>query len=307
MSDESNAKIIELKNRYNKNYISQLNSFHHVNPSSVPLKMAGALFLFTLTLTLFFHDLIHFNWIYSAIFILIYNVYNWLALVSKEGLQGHHTAVVIRGLKIGFLLFIISEVMFFFSFFWSFFHFSLAPSIWGGAVWPPEGIPYTNPYGIPFLNTVLLLSSGITITYAHRGARQGSKKHVIRGLTLSILYGLIFLLLQYHEYNSLVFNIADSVYGSIFYVLTGFHGLHVILGLVFLTKCLLSAHKGIYRSKNHAGLEAAIYYWHFVDVVWIFLYICVYYWGSAEEYDIRRTWGYADWVWDLRGLDPKKF
>jgi len=262
-------------------YKKEEHPFHVVQPSYLPFFIAVFAFILTFSIALFFHELLHFKAVTFFLYAFFLWICEWAITVSKEGLQGHHTKAVLKGLKLGFILFIASEVMFFFSFFWAYFHFALSPSIWVSGVWPPPGIPYVDPFSIPFLNTVLLVSSGVTITYAHRAAALGSNKHIARGLISSIVYGLIFIFCQYYEYTHLTFNISDSVYGSIFYMLTGFHGMHVIIGLILLIACLFRLYHFYFRKENHLGLEVAIYYWHFVDVVWLFLYIFVYIWGAG--------------------------
>lgn len=178
------------------------------------------------------------------------------------------------------ILFIVSEVMFFFSFFWAFFHSSLSPSIWIGCVWPPIGIEPINPWGLPFLNTIILISSGVSVTYAHRSMLASYRNGVSIGLFYSILLGVLFTFLQIFEYTVAPFNINDSIYGSIFYVSTGFHGLHVILGTVFLFVTLIRHLKYHFLVEHHFGFEASIWYWHFVDIVWIFLFVVIYWWGG---------------------------
>jgi heme/copper-type cytochrome/quinol oxidase subunit 3 len=200
-----------------------------------------------------------------------------------------------KGLRLGFILFIISEIMFFFSFFWAFFHSSVSPSIWIGAVWPPIGIQTINPWALPLLNTIILLSSGITVTWAHKAIlcpgyivnipegeiiRQNYRKVVIMGLVSTILLGLFFTNIQLFEYKHANFSINDGIYGSVFYLLTGFHGFHVLIGTIFLFICLLRHIAYHFTSDHHLGLEMAIWYWHFVDIVWIFLFIFVYVWGA---------------------------
>ena len=204
----------------------------------------------------------------------------WLRDVIREGTyQGHHTKATVTGLKIGFLLFIVSEVLFFVSFFWAFFHSSLSPAVEIGVMWPPLGIDPLNPFSVPLLNTAILLSSGATVTWAHHSIVGGNKEEAIKGLTLTVILGLIFTVLQAFEYVEAPFCIADSVYGSTFFVATGFHGFHVIIGTIFLFICLIRLSKSHFTRSHHFGFEAASWYWHFVDVVWLFLYVCIYWWG----------------------------
>nr|DAZ91321.1 TPA_asm: COX3 [Echiuropus macronychus] len=205
----------------------------------------------------------------------------WWRDVSREGtLQGLHTLKVSTGLRAGMLLFIVSEVLFFFSFFWAFFHSSLNPTMELGATWPPTSINPFNPFQIPLLNTAILLASGVSVTWAHHAVTENLHMAAVSGLALTVVLGLYFSALQAMEYVEAPFTLADSTYGSTFFVATGFHGLHVIIGTTFLMVCLLRLHRAHFSKNHHMGLEAAIWYWHFVDVVWLFLYISIYWWGS---------------------------
>jgi len=178
------------------------------------------------------------------------------------------------------ILFILSEICFFFSFFWAFFHSSLVPTIELGSVWPPQGIEVLNPFSVPLLNTAVLLSSGATVTWAHHAIISGKRDEAIQGLFLTLILGALFTSLQVMEYIEASFCIADSVYGSVFFVATGFHGLHVIIGTTFLAVCWFRLLYHQFTRHHHFGFEAASWYWHFVDVVWLFLYVCIYWWGS---------------------------
>nr|YP_009663921.1 cytochrome c oxidase subunit III [Synthesiomyia nudiseta]QCW07954.1 cytochrome c oxidase subunit III [Synthesiomyia nudiseta] len=213
--------------------------------------------------------------------ITIMTVYQWWRDVSREGtFQGLHTLAVTLGLRWGMILFILSEVLFFVSFFWAFFHSSLSPSIELGAMWPPMGITPFNPFQIPLLNTVILLTSGITVTWAHHSLMEGNHSQTSQSLFFTVLLGIYFTILQAYEYIEAPFTIADSVYGSTFFMSTGFHGIHVLIGTTFLLICLIR-HLNFHFSKNHHfGFEAAAWYWHFVDIVWLFLYISIYWWGG---------------------------
>jgi cytochrome c oxidase subunit 3 len=205
----------------------------------------------------------------------------WRDVVREATYQGHHTQAVQRGLRYGMLLFIASEVMFFVAFFWAFFHSSLAPSVELGAVWPPLGIQVLDPWEVPFLNTCLLLSSGASVTWAHHALLAGQRREAVVGLLLTILLAVIFTGFQAYEYLEAPFTIADSVYGSTFYLATGFHGFHVIVGTLFLAVCLGRALQHHFTRHHHLGFEAAAWYWHMVDVVWLFLFVCIYYWGGT--------------------------
>lgn len=192
---------------------------------------------------------------------------------------GNHTYAVQRGLNLGVGLFIASEVFFFLAIFWAFFHSSISPSVELGAQWPPMGIDGVNPFELPLLNTVILLSSGVTVTYAHHSLIEGNRKGALYGTIVTIILAILFTGLQGLEYTVSSFTISDSVYGSCFYFGTGFHGLHVIIGTAFLAVGLWRTLAYHFTDHHHLGLESGILYWHFVDVVWLFLYISVYYWG----------------------------
>lgn len=201
-------------------------------------------------------------------------------IVRESTFEGHHTLAVQRGIRLGMVLFIVSEIMFFFGFFWGFFHSSLVPTIQIGCIWPPKGIIPFNTWGIPFLNTIILLSSGATITVSHYAILSNSRKNANDYLLLTIVYGIIFTFFQAYEYISAPFDISDGIFGSTFYLLTGFHGLHVLIGTIFLIVCFIRQYRYHFTRTTHLGFECAAWYWHFVDIVWIFLFICVYWWGS---------------------------
>lgn len=259
--------------------------FHLVEPRPWPLLGAIAAFCLTTSLVAWFHNFQigdrSLTGLQLSLTILLLVIFHWWRDVVVEAtFQGHHTSPVIGGLRWGIILFILSEVIFFFSFFWAFFHSRLAPTPEIGCTWPPTGIAPINPFSIPLLNTGVLLASGVTVTFAHHALIEGDHRRSIQGLTLTVLLGGYFTLLQLKEYFTAPFTIADRVYGSTFFVATGFHGLHVIIGSTFLFICLLRAAKRHFSTGHHFGFEAAAWYWHFVDVVWLFLYLCIYWWGS---------------------------
>nr|QXG19518.1 cytochrome c oxidase subunit III [Drosophila serrata] len=213
--------------------------------------------------------------------ITILTVYQWWRDVSREGTyQGLHTYAVTIGLRWGMILFILSEVLFFVSFFWAFFHSSLSPAIELGASWPPMGVISFNPFQIPLLNTAILLASGVTVTWAHHSLMENNHSQTTQGLFFTVILGIYFTILQAYEYIEAPFTIADSVYGSTFFMATGFHGIHVLIGTTFLLVCLLRHLNNHFSKNHHFGFEAAAWYWHFVDVVWLFLYITIYWWGG---------------------------
>nr|YP_009485700.1 cytochrome c oxidase subunit III [Tessaratoma papillosa]AVZ00836.1 cytochrome c oxidase subunit III [Tessaratoma papillosa] len=254
--------------------------YHLVDPSPWPL--TGSIGAMTLTsgMVLWFHSnqmyLMWMGWM-----ILLLTMYQWWRDVIREStFQGKHTIKVTSGLKLGMILFIISEVFFFISFFWGFFHSSLAPTIEIGMTWPPKGIHVFDPMGIPLLNTMILLCSGITVTWAHHSMMESNHSQTTKSLFLTVMLGIYFTMLQMYEYMEAKFCISDSVYGSSFFMMTGFHGIHVIIGTLFLMVCLSRHVMCHFSSTHHFGFEAAAWYWHFVDVVWLFLYVTVYWWGS---------------------------
>nr|YP_010716025.1 cytochrome c oxidase subunit III [Lophosia angusticauda]WDE75730.1 cytochrome c oxidase subunit III [Lophosia angusticauda] len=211
----------------------------------------------------------------------ILTMYQWWRDTTRESTyQGLHTSPVMMGLQLGMILFILSEIFFFMSFFWTFFHMSLSPSIELGANWPPMGIKSFNPFQIPLLNTMILLTSGITVTWAHNSLIQNNHTQTTQGLFFTILLGIYFTLLQAYEYMEAPFTIADSVYGSIFFLATGFHGIHVVIGTTFLFICLIRHMNYHFSNLHHYGFEAAAWYWHFVDIVWLFLFMSIYWWGE---------------------------
>nr|APX40816.1 cytochrome c oxidase subunit 3 [Smaragdina concolor] len=254
--------------------------FHLVDVSPWPI--LGALGAMTMMIGLiqWFHQLDN-SLLFIGLTINILVSFQWWRDVSREGTyQGHHTMKVALGLRWGMILFIVSEVLFFVSFFWSFFHSSLSPSIELGLLWPPKGIETFNPLEIPLLNTLILLTSGLTVTWAHHSIMENNYTKALQGLILTVLLGIYFTILQGFEYIEAPFTIADSVYGSTFFMATGFHGLHVIIGTSFLFVCLIRLYLNHFSNIHHFGFEAAAWYWHFVDVVWLFLYISIYWWGS---------------------------
>nr|UCU06885.1 cytochrome c oxidase subunit III [Potamometra linnavuorii] len=258
----------------------QNHPFHLVDPSPWPL--TGSIGAMTLTsgMVMWFH-MKNPTLMMIGIVILMLTMIQWWRDIIREGTyQGKHTTMVTNGLKWGMILFIVSEIFFFVSFFWAFFHSSLAPTIEIGMTWPPKGIQTFNPMDIPLLNTTILLSSGITITWAHHSIMNKNHNQTVSGLFLTVTLGIYFSILQAYEYLESPFTISDSVYGSCFFMATGFHGIHVIIGTTFLMVCLVRTMKFHFSNKHHFGFEAAAWYWHFVDVVWLFLYISIYWWGS---------------------------
>ncbi|MCW8085750.1 cytochrome c oxidase subunit 3 [Sabulicella glaciei] len=210
----------------------------------------------------------------------------WRDVLKESRTPGLHTPVVRIGLRYGMILFIASEVMFFVAFFWAYFHFALYPEHVSGAetaIWPPAGIHTFDPFHLPFLNTMILLLSGCTVTWAHHALLHNDRKGLVTGLALTVVLGISFTMLQAWEYASAPFAFSGGgVYPSTFYLATGFHGFHVIVGTIFLAVCLVRAIRGGFSAERHFGFEAAAWYWHFVDVVWLFLFVAIYWWGVGE-------------------------
>jgi len=228
----------------------------------------------------------------------------WWGDVIKEGHKGDHTPVVQLHLRYGMILFIMSEVMFFVAWFWAYFDVALFPAGVGtlenssqtigmvqrnevtGGTWPPvhnDAFQGTfDPWGLPMVNTLVLLLSGCTVTWAHHALLENKRNQLIWGLALTVLLGMIFTALQAYEYGHAAFNYSGHIYGATFYMATGFHGAHVIIGTIFLAVCLFRAINGAFTPKEHFGFEAAAWYWHFVDVVWLFLFAAIYVWGAGS-------------------------
>ena len=263
-------------------FFTQRHAFHLVDPSIMPLLSSLSCLVTTLGAVLYFHGFIAgLNVQLFGIFSILICMFFWWRDVVREGtLEGCHTNIVQLGLRYGMILFIVSEIMFFFAFFWAFFAASIAPTIEVGNVWPPKGIEAFNPFEIPLVNTLILLCSGATITYSHHAITAGNKKEAVFGLVLTVLLAAIFTGFQAFEYVSAPFSISDGIFGSTFYLATGFHGFHVFVGTIFLVVCLIRLLSNHFTVEHHFGFEAAAFYWHFVDIVWLFLYVAVYFWGG---------------------------
>jgi cytochrome c oxidase subunit 3 len=258
--------------------------YHLVDPSPWPI--IGAVAALCTVLGIIFAA--HFgNYVMLAIgaVLVLGTMFLWWRDVLRESrAAGLHTPVVRLGLRYGMVLFIASEVMFFVGFFWAFFHYALYPEhVSGGTgVWPPAGVHTFDPWHLPFLNTMILLLSGTTITWAHHSLIHGNRRDLIRGLALTVVLGLSFTMFQVLEYSDAPFAFSGGgVYPGVFFLATGFHGFHVIVGTTFLLVCFLRANAGQFTPQRHFGFEAAAWYWHFVDVVWLFLFVCIYVWGAS--------------------------
>nr|YP_271837.1 cytochrome c oxidase subunit III [Japyx solifugus]AAV33417.1 cytochrome c oxidase subunit III [Japyx solifugus] len=254
--------------------------YHLVEQSPWPLTGALGAMIMTTGLVKWFHHQDP-TLMLLGMLITMLTMIQWWRDVTREGtFQGIHTQKVTLGLRWGMILFIVSEVLFFFSFFWAFFHSSLAPTVEIGLQWPPMGISPFNPFQIPLLNTAILLASGVTVTWAHHSMMEANHSQALQGLIMTVTLGMYFTALQAFEYWEAPFTISDSVYGSTFFVATGFHGLHVIIGSTFLLVCTLRHWMNHFSPNHHFGFEAAAWYWHFVDVVWLFLFVSIYWWGG---------------------------
>jgi heme/copper-type cytochrome/quinol oxidase subunit 3 len=293
----------------NKNFTTK-HPFHIITPSPWPFLVACQVFVLLVGVAMYMHKF-QLGKITALIglFTVMFSLYCWWSDIVFESTHlGQHTLLVQKGLRYGMLLFILSEVMFFASFFWAFFHSSISPTVQIGSIWPPAGVKTIQAWGLPLFNTILLLTSGVYATLAHHlikgygiqsqnglsiianpamfkqyisdKEKKISYKNITLGFFLSIMLGLLFTYVQLHEYKIAGFTIADSIYGAVFYMATGFHGLHVIIGTTFLIITFYRFLRGDFLGRFFFGVDAAVWYWHFVDVVWIFLFICVYWWGS---------------------------
>nr|QVT11032.1 cytochrome c oxidase subunit III [Muscidifurax sinesensilla] len=254
--------------------------YHLVTVSPWPLLMSFSLMMLLTSFMNWFNNYSMYMILLSIIPNLLIMYQWWRDVIRESTYQGYHTKFVTIGLKFGMLLFIISEIMFFFSIFWCYFHMFLSPSIEIGSNWPPKNIIPFNPYFIPLLNTIILLSSGVSITWCHYSILNNNKMFSMLSLWITIILGVIFTMFQYKEYCDASFSLSDSVYGSIFFMSTGFHGLHVLIGTIFLFINLIRLMINNFSSFHHFGFEAAAWYWHFVDVVWLFLYLLIYFWSN---------------------------
>jgi cytochrome c oxidase subunit 3 len=261
----------------------QRHPFHLVDPSPWPFLAGIAAFNLTTGFVMYMHFYQGGFYIFSFGFLLLLFVFFvwWRDIVREATFQGHHTKQVQIGLRWGMILFIVSEIMFFFAFFWGFFASSLAPTIEIGGIWPPPGINVLNPWEIPLLNTLVLLLSGFTCTWAHHAMIEGNRQTVILSLGLTVFLGIFFSILQGMEYYEADFTISDGIYGSTFFLTTGFHGFHVLVGTTFLIVCFFRVLSYHFTRNHHFGFEAAAWYWHFVDVVWLFLFVSIYWWGGV--------------------------
>lgn len=256
--------------------------FHLVKASPWPLCIRVSLINLIISLFINLNKKyeIHILYVFMSLLIIFIIFYTWISDVIREStFTGLHTFKVKNLLKIGIVLFITSEVIFFLSFFWTFFHSSLNPALEVGNMWPPTGITSINPFHIPLLNTLILVSSGVRITFSHHALINKNYDYCTIWLLITALLGIYFSVLQFYEYLFAPFSFMDSVYGSIFFIATGFHGLHVIVGTIFILVTLSRLISKHFSSSQNLGFEFSCWYWHFVDLVWLFLYIFIYWWG----------------------------
>ncbi|PLX43371.1 MAG: cytochrome c oxidase subunit 3 [Hyphomicrobiales bacterium] len=263
--------------------------FHLVDPSPLPVMGSVSAFVMACGAIFFMRDMGPAVLIAGFLGVLT-TMFIWFRAVVREAEQEkQHTPIVQKHMQIGMMLFIASEVMFFVAWFWAYFDVSLFPADpiqaertdFIGGVWPPEGIKTFNPWSLPFINTIILLTSGVTVTWAHHALMKNDYGKLKLGLLLTIILGALFTVLQAYEYSHAHFGFADHIYGSTFFMATGFHGFHVIVGTIFLAVILVRANAGHFTPKQHVGFQAAAWYWHFVDVVWLFLFASIYVWGSG--------------------------
>jgi cytochrome c oxidase subunit 3 len=260
--------------------------YHLVTPSPWPIigAFGGGLLLAGVVFAAHYHNYLMLG--VGVALVALVMVMWWRDVLKESSTPGLHSPIVRLGLRYGMTLFIASEVMFFVAFFWAFFHFALFPEHVAGATgvatWPPAGIHTFDPFRIPFLNTMILLLSGCTVTWAHHALVENNRRSLLMGLGITILLGMTFTCLQAVEYSDAPFHLAGGgIYPSVFFLATGFHGFHVIVGTTFLGVCWLRAKAGGFTPTQHFGFEAAAWYWHFVDVVWLFLFSFVYVWGAG--------------------------
>jgi cytochrome c oxidase subunit III len=272
--------------------------YHLVDPSPWPLVGSIAAFVMAVGLVLTMKSLTLLGlrigpYVFGAgVLGVLYTMLNWWRSVIREAsYEGHHTRVVQISHRYGMIFFIASEVMFFVAWFWAFFDASLYPNdpiqfsrteLTGGH-WPPKGIETFDPWHLPLLNTLILLTSGTTVTWAHHALLHDDRKGLKWGLWLTIALGILFSFVQAYEYSHAAFGFKGNIYGATFFMATGFHGAHVIIGTIFLAVCLWRAYQGQFTPRQHLGFEFAAWYWHFVDVVWLFLFSCIYVWAAGAH------------------------
>jgi cytochrome c oxidase subunit 3 len=257
--------------------------YHLVKPSPWPLVISMSAGAMMVGAILLMHD--NFPWLFvgGLLCVMATMFVWWRDIIHESVIEKAHSAVVKIGLRYGMSLFIASEVMFFVAFFWAFFSQSLFPNAGIGGIWPPPGITPVDPFHFPFLMTMVLLLSGTTVTWAHHAVREGNNGETEKALWFTVGLGVFFSLCQLWEYTHAEFGFRQGIFASTFYMATGFHGFHVLVGTIFLAVCLWRTFKKQFTPASHFGFEAAAWYWHFVDVVWLFLFIAIYFWGGIPH------------------------
>ena len=259
----------------------QKHPWHLVDPSPWPVVGATAALLLTFGGVMYMHHITAWIMVAGFALTLVTMALWWRDVIREAETEGYHTRVVQISHRYGMILFIASEVMFFVAWFWAYFNASLFPTEAIEHTWPPPGVATFDPWDLPFLNTLILLMSGVTVTWAHHALREGNRAHTLQGLALTILLGMTFTGVQAFEYSHAAFGFKDGIYPTTFFMATGFHGFHVVVGTIFLLVCFFRARAGHFTADHHFGFEAAAWYWHFVDVVWLFLFSCIYLWGAG--------------------------
>ena len=263
--------------------------YHLVDPSPWPIIGSISALIMAIGFVMFMHDAGPWVLIIGGLGVAYTMLAWWRDVIREAEVEGHHTPVVQLHLRYGMILFIASEVMFFVAWFWAYFDAALYPDAVEqysrvealGGVWPPVGIETFDPWHLPLLNTLILLTSGTTVTWAHHALLHGDRNGLKWGLICTVVLGFLFSCVQIFEYTHADFSFGGSIYGATFYMSTGFHGAHVLIGSIFLVVCLFRALAGHFKPDHHFGFEAAAWYWHFVDVVWLFLFAAIYIWGAS--------------------------
>ena len=277
--------------------------YHLVDPSPWPIVGAVSAFVLAVgAITWMHHSFAAAPLVFGAGALgVLYTMVGWWRDVMNEAEHlGDHTRVVQISHRYGMILFIASEVMFFVAWFWAYFNTALFPNDMHqivrtellGQAWPPKGIETFDPWHLPLLNTLILLTSGTTVTWAHHALLENDRNGIKQGLWLTIALGAAFTCVQAYEYSHAAFNFKGNIYGATFFMATGFHGAHVLIGTIFLSVCLARVYAGHFNPKQHLGFEFAAWYWHFVDVVWLFLFACIYVWGAGGEHAAAAAGGH---------------
>jgi cytochrome c oxidase subunit III len=259
--------------------------YHLPDPSPWPIAGAFGGFLTVFGIVLAAHFGSYIVLALGVIVVLTTMLFWWRDVIREGQTPGAHSAIVRLGMRYGMTLFIGSEVMFFVGFFWAYFNFLIFPETQGNGqtIWPPATVHTFDPFHLPLLNTMILLLSGTTITWAHHCLLENDRKGLLQGLGITILLGISFTVCQAIEYSNAPFKFyGGGVYPSTFFLATGFHGFHVIVGTCFLIVCWFRSKNGAFTPERHFGFEAAAWYWHFVDVVWLFLFVCIYWYGAGQ-------------------------